>query len=151
VINKFGNLTRQSPLIGRYYSDCHKEQPKNPNRFMLFFSSGMDKSGLNDLEYKHVKTLEHKLYTKIMVDYDDYSATTSASSSTESSLKSRISLDKARKKTSKTFLNDSTFFNVMFLCQCLICVCVVYFLIILKFNKTKKSTSKEEKQRKYQS
>jgi hypothetical protein len=32
TLNEYPTITRLEPQIGRYFANCHPEQPRNPNR-----------------------------------------------------------------------------------------------------------------------
>jgi beta-1,4-galactosyltransferase 1 len=73
VINKYSNISRLDPNIGRYFANCHEKQDKNPDRFVLYMgaSSRLDTDGLNSIKYQLVKLEKTLLYTRIYVSYKD--------------------------------------------------------------------------------
>ena len=45
------------PDIGRYYANCHKQQGRNPDRFILYIKANtrVESDGLNSIQYQKVK------------------------------------------------------------------------------------------------
>lgn len=73
VLNKFPNMTRLTPQVGRYFANCHQVQERNPDRFLLYIgaSSRLSTDGLNSVKYKKIKTVKSPLYTRFYISYND--------------------------------------------------------------------------------
>ena len=74
VLAKYEKIDRSDPSVGRYYANCHKQQKRNPDRFLLYMQSNMrsfDKEGLNTVKYKLETKNKSSLFTHIFISYDD--------------------------------------------------------------------------------
>lgn len=73
VINKFQTIARLPPDIGRYYANCHKQQVRNPDRFILYIKANtrVDSDGLNSINYKRVSIEKNKLFTHVYISYQN--------------------------------------------------------------------------------
>lgn len=71
VLNKFPSISRLPPQIGRYYANCHKQQSRNPDRFILYIKANarVETDGLNSISYRKTKVLRTKLFTRIFISY----------------------------------------------------------------------------------
>jgi hypothetical protein len=71
VLNKFQTIARLPPDIGRYYANCHKQQGRNPDRFILYIKANtrVDSDGLNSVHYQKVKVVKNTIFTRIFISY----------------------------------------------------------------------------------
>ncbi|RNA27689.1 Beta-1-4-N-acetylgalactosaminyltransferase bre-4 [Brachionus plicatilis] len=73
VLAKYPSVRRVDPENGRYYANCHKQQKRNPNRFIQYLNSRnrQTKDGLNSLDYKIIKWEKSNLFIRIFISYHE--------------------------------------------------------------------------------
>jgi hypothetical protein len=73
IIKKGFKITRYKEDVGKYKMVIHgKDNPDNPDRFQLLDESvpRIDTEGLNTINYNLKSVLRKKLFTHIVIDYD---------------------------------------------------------------------------------
>ena len=73
VISKYKYIAKLDPSIGRFYANCHKQQTRNPDRFIVYLKSkySSEYDGLNSLMYEVKKIERSYLYTKYYISYSN--------------------------------------------------------------------------------
>ena len=71
VLSKYPEISRPSPEVGRYFANCHEQQAKNPNRFILYLKSNSraETDGLNSIDYQVASVEKNSIFTRFYISY----------------------------------------------------------------------------------